>query len=483
MSALQHCEPHRVWELFETIASIPHGSGNTAALADYCIAFAKEHSLPYRRDEAHNVVIFKKASPGYETAPTMILQGHLDMVCAKEPGVTRNMETEGLSLSINGDCVHADGTSLGGDNGIAVAMMLAILEDPSLAHPPLEAVFTSDEEIGLLGAAALDTSDLSGRRMLNLDSEEEGIFTVSCAGGVRVEGILPIRPITATGLQATLTVSGLVGGHSGVEIHKKRGNACHLLGRILATITKQYEVQLISLNGGTVDNAIPTGATATILIREADRPAIAQTVSQCEAALQATYADEDPDLSVSLVCEGSVEASAVSAADTAQMVHFLATLPCGVQSMSPDIPGLPQTSLNLGILRTEEKAIHIVFSLRSSVEAERDALRNRLCDAFTAVGGTVNSSGEYPGWAYRKDSPLRETALASYRHLFDKEPEVVAIHAGLECGVFADKLPGLDCLSLGPNMWDIHTAKERLSISSSARTYQLILEILKNSHS
>lgn len=483
MNQLNHYEPRKVFHFFEQICSIPHGSGNTNQIADFCVNFAKEHHLRYLRDAANNVILFKKASIGYENAPTVILQGHLDMVCAKTPDNTIDMATQGVQVVTEGDWIHAVDTSLGGDNGIAVAMALAILDDDSLLHPPLEVVLTTDEETGMDGAFALDATPLQGRRMLNLDSEEEGILTVSCAGGLRAEGILPISRYTANGVRCLITVQGLLGGHSGVEIHKGRGNAIQLLGRVLYALRKESEFSILELNGGVVDNAIPLEATAELLIPANSVDTCKAVIEQCDAIFKNEYASTDPAVTVTCQTKESTQTSVTDVESTDRILFVLQNAPCGVQVMSPDIPDLVQTSLNFGVLRLKESTLYATFSVRSSVESQKQMLRDRLICLFEGIGGTVTCSGEYPGWAYRKESPLRDIVTRSYRTLFNAEPQVVAIHAGLECGLFSDKLPGLDCVSIGPDMKDIHTVNERLSISSTARTYQLVLEILKNSHS
>ncbi len=482
MNRLTNCEPRKVFAFFEQICAIPHGSGNTGKIAEFCVNFAKERSLRCLCDDANNVVIFKQASRGYENAPTIILQGHLDMVCAKTPDNPINMSHDGLQVTTDGDWIHAINTSLGGDNGIAVAMALAILDDDTLAHPALEIVLTSDEEIGMNGAVALDATPIKGRRMINMDSEEEGVFTVSCAGGVCVEGILPIVRKPYFGMRCTVTVNGLLGGHSGVEIHKGRGNAIKLLGRVLFALQQQLSFGIVSLNGGVVDNAIPFEARAEIVLDPNHMSVFTNIVEKTGLIFQHEYATTDAKVSVTWSEEGPEQAFATDLLSTQRTVFILMNAPCGVQVMSPDIPDLVQTSLNLGVIELTKQELRTKCSVRSSVETQKQLLKDQLWCLFDGIGGSVLYSNEYPGWAYRKDSPLRDLAVQSYRNLYGAEPRIIAIHAGLECGLFADKLPELDCLSLGPNMKDIHTVNERLSISSTARTFQLVLDILKNTH-
>ncbi|MBQ9964603.1 MAG: aminoacyl-histidine dipeptidase [Clostridia bacterium] len=479
MNALLHCKPHNVFAFFEEICAIPHGSGNVTKLADWCVAFAKQRKLRYLRDDADNVILFKDAAVGYEQAKPIILQGHLDMVCATAPNTDIDLSCCGITPLIDGEWIRADGTTLGGDNGIAVAMLLAILDDDTLPHPPLEVVLTSDEEVGLLGAHALDTFPLRGRRMINLDSEEEGVFTVSCAGGVRADCTLPITREDVTGIPCKISVLGLTGGHSGVEIHKGRANAHVLISRLLYAIRQKAPLHLLSLHGGEVDNAIAIQSTAEFLVAPADLDAVNALVTEYCRLFQAEYHTTDPALRVTFESGSPTTKSAVSAVDGDRLIAVLRSAPNGVQAMSPDIPNLVQTSLNFGILRLEESRFSATFSLRSSLTSQKDMLKDTLRALFEQSNGTVTFSGDYPGWAYRSDSPLRELVLGSYRDLFGTTPTVSAIHAGLECGIFASKLEDLDCISFGPDMQDVHTPQERLHIASCERIYQLVLEILK----
>lgn len=473
---LENCEPRAVFSVFEDYCAIPHPSRHTEAATAFCLAFAARHGLAAVRDAAGNVVIRKPASSGYEDHPTVILQGHLDMVAEKTPDCRIDMEKEGLSLFREGDLIGAHGTTLGGDDGIAVAMALAILADPALPHPPLEVVFTTDEEIGMLGAVAMDMSALQGRRLLNLDSEDEGVLTVSCAGGAQVNIRCPVCRGTARGTLCSVELDGLTGGHSGAEIHKNRLNAAVFLCRLVRAAASVTAVRLLSLCGGLKDNAIPCRASASFFAAD---PAAAEAAVR--AAFRdgcADHAESDPGARLAFRTE-EAEAPAVSAVDSARLLDFLMALPCGVQAMSREMPGLVQTSLNLGILQTEDAAVSLVYSVRSSVGAEKAALIRRLTDAAARAGAAYTVEGDYPAWEYRQDSPLRETVCAAYEALYGRPMQVLAIHAGLECGLFSDRLPGLDCVSLGPAMYDIHTARERLSVSSVARTYALVCDVLK----
>ena len=475
MSLLSHLEPKGVFTFFEEICAIPHGSGNTKQISDYLKAFAEDRSLEVYQDQWNDVIIIKEATPGYEGAEPVILQGHMDMVCEKAPGCPKDMEREGLDLVVEGDTISAKDTTLGGDDGIALAVALALLDDESLPHPRLECVFTADEETGMDGAINIDLSMLRGRRMLNLDSEEEGVFTVSCAGGNRTTCVLPIRREACPWEGVAVTISGLDGGHSGAEIHRGLGNACMLLGRALATIAEETEVRLISVTGGLKDNAIPREAAALLVAADA-REAVS-AAEKLNAVLKEEYRATDAGVTLTAI-PAAAEGTPMDADATARIISFLTCAPNGVQVMSGDIPGLVQTSLNLGILKTEEETVTAAFCVRSSVETQKAMVTQRLTHLASLCGGTASVWGDYPGWAYRADSPLRELLGEVYRAQQGKEPRVEAIHAGLECGLFAGKLPGLDCVSIGPDLEEIHTTREKMHIASVQRLWALVTETL-----
>lgn len=478
MAVLDQLEPKNVFRFFEQMCAIPHGSYNTKAVSDWCVAFAKERGLEYYQDAMNNVILIKEASAGYETAQPVILQGHLDMVCEKAPGCEKDMAREGLDLAVEGDFICARGTTLGGDDGIAVAMALAALDDDALPHPRLEVILTTEEEVGMDGAMALDVSPIRGRRLLNLDSEDEGVFTVSCAGGSMAACALPVGRAPFDGETLRIRVSGLTGGHSGAEIHKGRANANMLLGRLLRAMAAETELRLVSADGGLKDNAIPVSAEAAVAV--ADRQRAKAAAERMAACFRAEYRLSDPALAVTAE-EAPAPCVPMDAASTERALCLLTCAPNGVQTMSQDIPGLVQTSLNLGILKTAEDGVTASFCIRSSLESEKEMLKDRLACLLDRLGGSVSFSGEYPGWAYRPDSPLRELMTEVYREQYGQEPRVEAIHAGLECGLLAGKLPGLDCVSIGPDLLEIHTPRERMSIASVQRVWAFVREVLARS--
>ena len=473
---LSGLKPESVFAYFEKICSIPHGSGNTKPISDYLVSFAKEQGLRYIQDDANNVIIFQEGTCGYEDHPPVILQGHMDMVCEQDADCSIDMDKEGLDITHDGEYVYAKGTTLGGDDGIALAYALAILSDKTIAHPPLEVIITVDEEIGMLGADAIDLSMLKGRTLLNIDSEEEGIFTVSCAGGATATLTLPSERRAVYGPCIKLSVDGLQGGHSGVEIHKNLANANKIMGELLSRVQAIMPICITSFVGGAKDNAIPRSCQATFVALGMNPERINDIIAQLQEEVRTQY--DEPEAVITGDNVDALGGNAMTTEQTAKLIALLCATPNGVQKMSADIEGLVQTSLNLGIAKLEED-VTLTFSVRSSVNAEKEELLKKLKELIEFYGGTYSQMGDYPAWEYKADSNLRDTMIRIYRAMFEKEPEVVAIHAGLECGLLGEKLPGLDCVSIGPEMHDIHTSREKLGIASTERTWNFILEILK----
>ncbi len=485
MDVLADLEPRAVFQYFEEITRIPHGSGNVDAISDYLVEFAKARGLYYIQDEWKNVIIVKEATVGYEQEPPVILQGHMDMVAVKKPDCSVDMQTEGLKVAVKDDFVYAEGTSLGGDDGIAVAYALAILDADCISHPRLEVVLTVDEEVGMDGAREIDLSMLTAKRMLNLDSEEEGIFLTSCAGGARVNCCFPLTFKVASGSLLQLHIGGLLGGHSGAEIHKERGNSNCLLARVLLALSSTIPIQLVNMEGGLADNAIPRETKATLLLAEEaqkDKGQLENCLQTLATEIKEELATKDSGFFLHWeISEGKEEMMrrAVTVQDTRKLAAALVALPNGVQGMSADMPGLVETSLNLGILEMNVEQVIASYAVRSSVESAKYALIDRMAAVVELAGGEYSISGEYPGWKYRVDSPLREKMVALYRQMYGEEPKVEAIHAGLECGLLGSKIEDLDCVSFGPQMNDIHTTEETLSISSTARVWEYLVRLLE----
>ena len=480
MSVLKDLQPERVFYYFEEITKIPHGSGNTKQISDYLVGFARAHGLKYIQDESNNVIIFKDASKGYEKAPCVILQGHMDMVCEKTPESSHDFTKDPLELVVEGDYVSAKDTTLGGDDGIAVAYALALLEDDSLCHPALEVLITVDEEIGLLGAAALDTTPLKGRYLINLDSEEEGYLWVGCAGGLTAQTNIPVKYQEADGRKYEITVSGLLGGHSGSEIDKNRANATLLLGRFLFEAREKGSYVLAEIEGGQKDNAIPRTARALILTDEETGAEIQKFAGEFTRNLQKEYTGSDDGITVTAEARGTGKEPVLHPVSLEKVLFFLIHYPNGIQKMCGYMEGLVETSCNLGITRLTPEGLACSASVRSSVATEKKALADKIAYLTEFLGGEYKAEGNYPSWEYKQDSRLRPYMVAVYEKLFHVKPQVRVIHAGLECGLFYEKIPGLDCVSLGPDMKDIHTTEEQLSISSVQKVWEYLLEVLKN---
>ena len=470
-------EPASVFGYFEEICAIPHGSRNTKRISDYLVSFAREHGLRYIQDELNNVILFGPGTCGMEDHDPVILQGHMDMVCEKEPDCPIDMAAEGLDLTHDDTCVFAKGTTLGGDDGIAVAYALAILADDTIPHPPLEVVITVDEEIGMQGAMGIDLSELKGRTMINLDSEEEGVFTVSCAGGGTAVISLPVDRRAVYGPCVRLSVDGLQGGHSGAEMHKNRANANKVMGEFLSRIQKLMPLCLTSLAGGTKHNAIPRSCQATLVAMGIHLERINTIAEELQAEIREKY--DEPEATVQAFDVDALGGNSLSTESTAKVIGLLCAAPNGVQAWSKDIEGLVQTSVNMAVTKLGDR-FSVTFSTRSSVNTEKQDLLEQLKTLANFYEGAYTLNGEYPAWEYKKDSRLRDTMVGIYTQMFDKAPQVLAIHAGLECGLLGEKLPGLDCVSIGPEMHNIHTTRERLEIASTERTWKFLLEVLKS---
>lgn len=478
MQNLAALEPKNVLKYFYEICEIPHGSYNMSKIADYCEDFAKKLGLKSLRDEANNVIIFKNGTKGNENAEPIILQGHLDMVCAKDEDSQIDFMRDGLTLTAEGDFLKADGTTLGADNGIAVAIIFSILESDTIPHPPIEAVLTTDEEVGMIGAMALDTTPLTAKRMINIDSEEDDTVTVSCAGGSDFIVKMPIRRQSVGANKVTLKIKGLLGGHSGVEIDKDRVNAAKLCAKVIDTI-KMEDFWIIDISSGEKGNAIPNSCYLELCAKNAKTLSLA--LENCLEKIKSEIVGIEPDFAYEIMADENESVhSVLSNDDFENLLHTSCATPNGVQKMSDEIKGLVETSLNLGVLKTESDYLFMHISLRSNKEAELLALENELKSILSTTPCEINTFGHYPAWEYKANSKLQEIYIDCYKKQYDNEPKVAAIHAGLECGVFASKIKDLDCISLGPNLFDVHTPKEKLSLSSLESTYKLILSILEN---
>ena len=464
---------NRIFEIFKEITAIPRGSGNMKPIADYCVEFAKSNSLDYIRDEADNVIIFKKANS--KSTEPIIMQGHLDMVCQQTADSKHDFNISGPEIVIDGDFIKAKDTTLGADNGIAVAIILAILESKDLIHPPIEAVFTVDEEVGMLGATALDTTPLKSKRMINLDSEEDDTVTVSCAGGSDFIIKLPATAEKSGENKITVTLFGLKGGHSGVEIDKGRVNANILAGRILNHLYNTIDFRIASINGGERSNAITPQCE---IILSCDNVRLISEAESYLNLIKKEISAREPNFDFSINISGKAEKS-FSKELTEKLIFLLVNAPNGIMEMSAEIEGLVETSLNLGILKTDVNGIFADFSLRSNKLSAIDFLEERLCSLAKAISAEYETVGHYPPWEYKPDSILQEIYVNTYDEIYGKAPKIAAIHAGLECGVFDSKIKDLSAIAVGPQMYDVHTVNERLSVSSTEKFTELIVKVLE----
>ena len=469
-------EPKAVFEFFEALCALPHGNRQTGPVSDYLVDFAQRRGLRYRRDEVNNVVIWKDAAPGYENAPTLMLQGHMDMLVEKEHSCTRDTERQGLDIFVAGDEIGANGTTLGADDGIGVAMALAVLDDDHLRHGPLECVFTVDEEMGMQGVRALDVSDLKARYMINLDSLEERVFTVSCAGSTRVVSTLPVKRAPFDGTVCALMVDGLVGGHSGEDIHRGRANANHLMGRVLTELMEKTELRLLTVSGGAKDNAIPRDAAALITV--ADPEAAKALAKELAAVLESEYRATENRIRVRLFPTRS-HFVPMDEESTRRTAAFLYCAPNGVQLMSAEVPGLVQTSLNFAMVYTEDDDVVARFMIRSSINSQAEDTARQVMALTRALGGKALVPTSYSAWQYRPHSYLRDVMTDAFLTVYGMEPRIAAQHASLECGILSGKMPDLDCVSIGPDVVNVHTPRERLKIASTWRTWALLRETLR----
>ncbi|QAA31493.1 aminoacyl-histidine dipeptidase [Clostridium manihotivorum] len=482
MGILSHLEPSKVFYYFEEISKIPRGSGNEKEISDYLVSFAKNHNLEVIQDSSLNVIIKKPGTKGYENAPTVIIQGHMDMVCEKNKGTVHDFEKDPLKLRIEGDNVFATGTTLGSDNGIAVAYGLAILSSDDIEHPPLEVLITSDEEAGMGGAMNVSPEHISGKILLNLDSEEEGFLLVSCAGGIRNKAVLNIQweAVKSGVAKAEVRVRGLKGGHSGMEINKERGNSNKIMGRVLKDILSEIDFNLVSTNGGSKNNAIPREHDSLIVFDGEKTEAIKEKVNKWNKILANEFKASDADVRIEFELVDLDVQKVFSKDTTKKAVELLYLLPNGVDTMSMDIPGLVQSSTNLGVVTTNGTSVEYDSATRSSVGSLKDEIIERTKTVAELLGAQFSTSADYPEWQYNPESKIRTICQDVYRKMNGKDAEILAIHAGLECGLFTERLGSdIDMISFGPNLYDVHTPNEHMSISSVKNLWDYLLNVLK----
>ena len=473
-------KPAQLFHFFEEISAIPRGSGNEMQISNYLVSFAKERNLWFHQDSSYNVIIKKEGSKNAESLPSVMLQGHIDMVCEKHKSIDHDFTQDGLELFIRDGVLFANGTTLGADNGVAVALMLMVLDDKDIVHPPLECVFTTAEEVGLLGAKALDKSLLTARTMINLDSEEEGIATVSCAGGVRIVLTKEVKRQSVSGTLLHISIKGLLGGHSGSDIHKERHNANLLMARMCCRLMEETNGQLVSFIGGNKDNAIPRECEAALVYTNADEAHKAEeTARQLICQFQEEILSEEPDFSCTLTAEKNCLVSALDKKDSRSFLLAMYLAPNGVQKRNLKMNGFVVASSNLGVVKTQDDKLTIVFSPRSSVPSLLEELKAHFGILAETFGFNTEFIGEYPGWNYNENSAVRKVFQESYKELFKKPLKIEAIHAGLECGLFCDAIPDLDAIAVGPTILDCHTPQEHLPLDSFERFYQFLKDVLR----
>lgn len=477
---LKTLQPEALFANFEALTNIPRESGNEKAVSDYLVEFAKLNGLEVIQEPSNNVIIKKPGTAGFEKAPTVILQGHMDMVCVKEAGLDFDFEKDAIPLKIDGDMICTEGTTLGADNGIAVAMAMTVLASKELAHPPLVALITVAEETGMDGVLNLIPENISGDILINIDSEEEGVFLSSCAGGVKNRVTLPVRKEVIGQEQKayTIAIKGLMGGHSGIEINKNRANAIKLLGRLLVELS-HLDAHIARVSGGEKMNAIAKMAEVDVVISAKKVEALEEAVRIFAETVQNEYKTADPQIQVTMVsCD--IPELVLTDESMDQLTFILRQMPFGVQTMSADIDGLVESSNNIGVLQMQDKTIVMESAVRSSVKSLKAEINGRIQLLCDMTGAKMELIADYPEWEYKVDSPIRDLMVKVYQDMFDVSPKVDAIHAGLECGFLKEKVGDIDMISIGPNMWDVHTPQEKLSISSTQRVYKFLCEVLSN---
>ena len=481
-NSLSGLKPELVWKYFAEISKIPRGSKNEKRISAYIVETAKKLGLEVKQDKVLNVVVWKPASKGHENAPSICLQGHLDMVCEKNKDKVHNFEKDPLDLVVKDNFLMANGTTLGADNGIAVATNLALMEDKSLEHGPLEFLFTVDEETGLTGANNLQPGFIKSKTLMNLDSEEEGAIYVGCSGGRNSIGTwkASIETVPLKYAPAIVKVKGLKGGHSGLEIDKGRGNSLKILNRVLLELDK-IGVRISTLNGGNKSNAIPREAEAMVYIPSKKLNDASAVVSQYNSIIKDELPNVESELAIILEeVKGKSKGKVLKKGLQKKILMTISALPHGVVKMSADIPGLVETSTNVAIISTDAKGITLTTSQRSSVASEIDEVVHSVASILNLGGCEVEITDGYPGWKPKMDSPILKIAKTTYHALYNKKPDVKAIHAGLECGIIGEKYPGMDMISFGPTLEGVHSPDEKIHIDTVDKFWNFLLAILKN---
>jgi dipeptidase D len=470
----------KVFEFFYELNAVPRPSKKEEKVSNFLKKFAEDRKLEVVQDKAWNIIVKKEGTGSLKNAPTVILQGHMDMVTEKKPGSKHNFDTDPIEMEVSGDILKAKGTTLGADNGLGASMILAILDDDKIEHPPLECLFTSDEETGMTGAHALDVSQFTGKILLNLDTEEEGKFYLSCAGGNVNLVTIPVSFSDTKGLAVDFEVSGLLGGHSGLMIGEGRANANKIVGRFLGYLEQAgLKFNIISVEGGNKNNAITREAKAELVIDAGDLDKVDEIAKSLQEALKTEYTPQDKDVKVKLSKKKDGTFKAMSAEDSARVTNALALIPYGPLYYSKIMEDLVQTSSNIGVLATTKDAVTLESTIRSSVKTQQEEIIAEIDALAKLLDAKVDNNSFYPAWPLNTDSKIKDLCIKVWKKDFKEEPEIVAIHAGLECGILKEKMPDIDAISFGPNIEGAHTTEEQASISSTERTWEFLLDLLK----
>lgn len=477
----EHEKTQEILKWFEEISKIPRCSKNEAAICNWLINWAKENNFEVKTDKVENVLIKVPGTAGYENSPIVVIQGHVDMVCEKTPDSTHDFSKDPIKLVYDGEWLTADRTTLGADNGIAIAMAMTAAVADDVPHPPLELLFTVDEETGLTGASSLEPGFVDGRILINIDSEDEGYFTVGCAGGINTNLSVPLEWENApAGFKTVnITAGGMKGGHSGIDIDKEKANAIKVLAQSLQLVREKVDLRLVELTGGTAHNAIPRDASVVAMVADGQLDQLKNAMAEAEATLNTEFKATDPDLFIKVEDGGDAPAQVMTVHGTAKFIDFILVVPHGVAAMSSDIQGLVETSNNLARVKIEDKQVKVLTSQRSSLVSRIKSLTNRIEAVARIAGGEGVSSDGYPPWQPNMDSPLLAKSLKIYEELFNKKPTVEVIHAGLECGIIGDRNPGMDMISIGPTLKYPHSPDEKIHIGTIGMVWDFMAELFK----
>lgn len=480
MSDVSKLAPQEVFRYFKEISDVPRSSSHNEKISAYLVNFAKEHELEYYQDESGNVIIWKDGTPGYENSDMVMIQGHMDIVAEKTEDSTHDFQNDPLELVIDGDFLTANKTTLGADDGAAIAMGLALLDSTDIPHPPLEFIATVDEEIGMLGAYALDGSKIRSRKVINIDSEEEGIITVGCAGAVDIFTSFPADKKLVNGVKYKYVVDGLLAGHSGLDIHQERANAGQIVARLFLDAREKAELNIVSINGGRATNVILGKVEGEVIVATSDVKAFEEIIATSTEEIKAEYRTSDPGITVSIEDVGEASEEAVDTVCQDNFFKFLVACPTGVEHYSVELKGLVETSHSIGVVKLEDGRLITKSMSRSSVNSRNRLLARKIGIIAEALGAEVEHGSSYGAWEFNNKSDLLDVCINAYKEQYGEEPVVSAMHAGIECGIWAEKVGKVDAVSIGPDMTGVHSVNEELSIPSTERTWQYLKLILSH---